>query len=125
MLSIYLNRSTDKRRVILAGLAIAAAVTTFNIPTADAQVSSGRNPWCLRDSVAAGGGGSWDCSYRTFEQCNASGRNGAEGSCVQNPNYQGGRQGNRGQGNRGQGGNTYWNDGTQQGTWGWGGGGRW
>ena len=32
------------RRIILAGLALVAAATVFDIPTADAQVSSGRNP---------------------------------------------------------------------------------
>ena len=58
------------RRIILAGLALVAAATVFDIPAADAQVSSGRNPWCIRDGV--GGPGSWDCSYHNLAQCMAS-----------------------------------------------------
>ena len=55
------------RRIILAGLALVAAATVFDIPAADAQVSSGRNPYCIRDGV--GGPGSWDCSYHNLAQC--------------------------------------------------------
>lgn len=75
------------RRIALVSLALLATVGTFEIPTAQAQVSSGRNPWCLRDGPA-GGYGSWDCSYQTFQQCEAT-RFGAGGSCSQNPNYRG------------------------------------
>ncbi len=77
------------RRVILAGLALAAAAAVFDIPAAEAQVSSGRNPWCLRDGV--GGRGNWDCSYHNRAQCEAT-ASGAGGSCTTNPNYRGGRQ---------------------------------
>jgi len=99
------------RRMVLAGLAIVAAITTFEVPTANAQVSSGRNPWCLRDGP--GGRGSWDCSYQTFEQCNFSSVYGSDGSCTRNPNYRGGGQSRNPQQE-------------PQGTWGWGGGGnRW
>ena len=80
------------RRLILAGLAMVAAVTVLEIPGAQAQVSNGRNPWCIRDG-AIGGGGSWDCSYYTFEQCRQSAE-GAGGTCSANPNYRGGRQSN-------------------------------
>ena len=34
------------KRTILAGLALAMLTTLIPIPAADAQVSSGRNPWC-------------------------------------------------------------------------------
>jgi hypothetical protein len=76
------------RRIVLAGLALAAAVTIFEVPSADAQVASPRNPWCIRDG-AIGGGGSWDCSYYTFEQCRYSAE-AAGGSCSRNPEYRGG-----------------------------------
>jgi hypothetical protein len=99
------------RRIVLAGLALVAAVTVFEIPTAEAQVSSSRNPWCIRDGNA--GGGSWDCSYYNQAQCLAS-ASGAGGWCTQNPNYGGGRQSRNPR------------RGNQEGTWGWGGnGGRW
>jgi Protein of unknown function (DUF3551) len=96
-------------RVILAGLMLMAAATIVNAPTAEAQVSSGRNPWCIRDGAL--GSGSWDCTYRTFEQCRLSAE-GAGGSCSRNPNYQGGGQPNT---RRQQ---------PPPSTWGWGGG-RW
>ncbi len=103
------------RRFILAGLVLVSAATVFDVPSADAQVSSGRNPWCLRDGPG-GGRGSWDCSYQTIQQCEAT-RFGAGGSCTQNPNYRGGRQStNPRRGNP--------DGGPQGGTWGWGGG-RW
>ncbi len=70
------------RRIILAGLALVAAVTVFEIPTAEAQVSSSRNPWCIRDGI--GGRGGWDCSYHNHAQCEAS-ASGAGGCCTPEP----------------------------------------
>jgi hypothetical protein len=113
-------------RPILAGLALVAAVTVFEIPSAQAQVSNGRNPWCIRDGAL--GAGSWDCMYYTFEQCRLSAE-GAGGSCSRNPEYRGGRQSNNPRrGNRG----NAWDGGggAYGGTWGYGGGwgpggGRW
>ncbi len=93
---------------ILAGLALAVTVTV-QIPTADAQVSSGRNPWCLRDGPM--GRGTWDCTYHNYKQCYDSSVYGSDGSCEQNPNYRGARQ-NRNSRQQQQ----------PQGTWGWGGG---
>ena len=93
------------RRFILAGLVLVSAAAVFDVPVADAQVSSGRNPWCLRR------GASWDCTYYSFQQCNESGRHGLDGMCVQNPEYRGGRQSRNPRQE-------------PQGTWGWGGG-RW
>jgi len=79
------------RRIVLAGLALAAAVTVSEVPRAEAQVTNSRNPWCLRDGVAMGRG-SWDCSYYNFRQCDDSAR-GTGGTCTPNPNYRGPRQG--------------------------------
>ncbi len=44
------------RRFILAGLVLVSAATVFDVPSADAQVSSSRNPWCLRDGPGGGRG---------------------------------------------------------------------
>ena len=77
------------RRIVLAGLALVAAVTIFEIPAAEAQFSNSRNPWCIRDGV--GGRGNWDCSYHNQAQCLAS-ASGAGGWCTTNPNYAGPRQ---------------------------------
>jgi Protein of unknown function (DUF3551) len=103
------------RRLILAGLVLVSAATVFDVPSADAQVSSPRNPWCLRDGPA-GGPGSWDCSYQTWQQCEAT-RFGAGGSCGANPNYNGPGAPDRPRQNT-------W-DGRSNGTWGRGGGNRW
>jgi Protein of unknown function (DUF3551) len=92
------------KRTILAGLALTVVTTFFHIPSAEAQVSSGRNPWCLRDGPL--GRGTWDCTYHNYKQCWDSSVFGTDGSCVENPNYRGPRQ-NRNSG------------GAQQGPWGW------
>jgi hypothetical protein len=97
-------------RFILAGLVLISAVTVFDVPTAEAQVSSSRNPWCLRDGPA-GGRGSWDCTYHNRQQCEASAF-GAGGSCTPNPNY----RGRQTKGQRQQ--QDNWGG---QGNWGWGG----
>jgi hypothetical protein len=99
------------RRLTVASLALLAAASVFEIPSAQAQVSSGRNPWCLRDGPGMGRG-SWDCSFQTFQQCEAT-RFGAGGTCTTNPNYRGGRQTKNPR-------RDQWDGGT----WGWGGG-RW
>jgi hypothetical protein len=98
------------RRIVLAGLALVAAVTVLEIPAAEAQVSSPRNPWCIRDGT--GGRGSWDCSYHNRAQCEQSAL-GAGGFCTTNPNYRGGRQSKNQR-----------RDSRDGGTWGWGSG-RW
>ncbi len=68
---------------LVVGLAIGGL--SFQSP-AEAQFSSGKNPYCMRDGMF--GAGSWDCSYYTFQQCldSASGLN---GTCQANPLYRG------------------------------------
>ena len=89
------------RRIVLAGLALVAAVSVFEVPVAQAQVSTPKNPWCIRDGN--GGPGSWDCSYYNLRQCEDSAR-GVGGSCSRNPNYRGGRRSDTRR---------------EEGTWGW------
>lgn len=72
-------------RGILVAMAGMAAVIAADVQSAQAQFSSSRNPWCIRDGI--GGRGSWDCSYHNQRQCLDS-ASGAGGWCVQNPNYQ-------------------------------------
>src|SRR5258708_847112 len=98
------------KRAILAGLALAAATTFFHVPSAEAQVSGSKNPWCLRDGPL--GRGTWDCTYYNFQQCYFSSVYGSDGSCERNPNYRGPVQNRNSRGPQG----------PQQGTWGWGGG---
>ena len=75
-------------RLILASLAAAIAILTVNAPSASAQPGNPTRPYCLRDGV--NGGGSWDCSYYSMDQCRAT-ASGAGGSCQPNPWYQGPR----------------------------------
>jgi hypothetical protein len=98
------EKERPMRRMILAGFALVAAVTVFDMPGAQAQVATPRNPWCIRDGAL--GPGSWDCSYRTFEQCRYS-VEGAGGSCSRNPEWPG------------------WGFNRRQGEEPWGGGGTW
>ena len=111
MLLVHIDKERKMRRIILAGLALVAAATVFDVPTADAQFSSPRNPWCIRDGV--NGPGTWDCTYHNRAQCEAS-QLGNGGFCTTNPNYQGGRQST----------NPRRDNPRDGGTWGWGGG-RW
>ena len=72
-------------RTVLAVVGGLAVLLAADVQSAQAQFSSSRNPWCIRDGIA--GRGSWDCSYHNRQQCLAS-ASGAGGWCVQNPNYQ-------------------------------------
>jgi hypothetical protein len=74
----------------LAALIAFAALTTVDVPSSDAQVSTPRNPWCLRDGPL--GHGTWDCTYQTLAQCRMSSNNDSDGFCTQNPNYRGKRR---------------------------------
>ncbi|HEX2082494.1 MAG TPA: DUF3551 domain-containing protein [Xanthomonadaceae bacterium] len=74
-------------RAILFGIAAVVALLAADMQSTQAQVSSGRNPWCLRDGPL--GRGTWDCSYQTLQQCRISSNNDSDGFCTRNPNYQG------------------------------------
>jgi Protein of unknown function (DUF3551) len=76
-------------RLILAGLAAAAAIFTANVETASAQAANPHRPYCLRDGV--NGPGMWDCSYYSMDQCRAT-AHGNGGSCQPNPWYVGPRR---------------------------------
>ena len=109
------------RSTILAGLMLVVAATVVEIPTAEAQVSSGRNPWCIRDGAL--GPGSWDCTYYIFEQCRYSAE-GAGGSCSRNPMYSGGPRlgfnpstGTYTSDPPGYGGGNNWGSGSSRGRW--------
>ena len=77
------------KQTILAALALAVLTTAVPTGSAVAQVSSSKNPWCLRDGPM--GRGTWDCTYYNYQQCYESSVYGTDGSCVQNPNYRGDR----------------------------------
>jgi hypothetical protein len=73
------------KRIAFLVLGLAVGGLSFQ-PSAQAQFSSSKNPYCMRGGYF--GPGSWDCSYYTFQQCldSASGLN---GTCEANPNFRG------------------------------------
>jgi hypothetical protein len=75
-------------RLILAGLAAAAAIFTASVEIASAQPGNPHRPYCLRDGV--NGAGMWDCSYYSMAQCLAT-QHGNGGLCTANPWYIGPR----------------------------------
>jgi hypothetical protein len=52
---------------LTAALGAVVVILTVGIQVAEAQVSTPRNPYCIRDGVF--GSGSWDCSYHNWQQC--------------------------------------------------------
>jgi hypothetical protein len=74
-------------RLILVGLAAVMAVLAADIESAAAQNTT--RPYCMRGGTF--GPGSWDCSYYSMQQCLAS-ASGLNGTCSENPNYQGPRR---------------------------------
>jgi hypothetical protein len=66
---------------IFAAAALAAAAISFDVPAG--QAAGWRHePWCAvfeYDDVT------WDCSYRTFEECYPNVIGGIRGSCNPNP----------------------------------------
>ena len=72
-------------RTALFAIVSVAAMLAADVQLAQAQFSSSRNPWCIRDGIS--GRGSWDCSYHNRQQCLDS-ASGAGGWCTENPNYQ-------------------------------------
>jgi hypothetical protein len=72
-------------RLAAAALGAVAVTLAAGIQVSEAQVSTPRNPYCIRDGAM--GSGSWDCSYHNWKQCYESSL-GAGGWCTENPNYQ-------------------------------------
>ena len=68
-----------------AALGAVVVILAASIQVSEAQVSTPRNPYCIRDGVF--GSGSWDCSFHNWQQCYDSSL-GAGGWCTENPNYQ-------------------------------------
>jgi hypothetical protein len=72
-------------KLTFAAAAVAAALaaaTCFDVPAASA--SGGNAPWCAVIDYGDGGV-SWECNYRTFEECYPNVIAGNKGSCNVNP----------------------------------------
>jgi len=73
-------RKTSKP--VLAAAALAVAMS-FNIPAGHAAAWR-ENPWCAVIDYGDGGV-TWECNYRTFEECYPNVLAGNKGSCNLNP----------------------------------------
>lgn len=71
---------TNLTRLLWAIAAVAIALC-FNVP---ASRAGGNAPWCAVIDYGDGGV-SWDCYYRTFEECYPNVLAGNKGSCNLNP----------------------------------------
>jgi hypothetical protein len=70
------------KTLIFAAAALAAAMG-LNIPAADAATWR-ENPWCAVIDYGDGGV-TWECNYRTFDECYPNVLAGNKGSCNLNP----------------------------------------
>ena len=61
-----------------------AAVMSLNGPAAHAAAAWRENPWCAVIDYGDGGV-TWECNYRTFEECYPNVLAGNKGSCNLNP----------------------------------------
>ena len=68
---------------IFAATALAAAVISFDVPAGQAA-GWRENPWCAVIDYGDGGV-TWECNYRTFEECYPNVLAGNKGSCNLNP----------------------------------------
>ena len=68
---------------IFAAAALAAAVISFDIPAGHAA-GWRENPWCAVIDYGDGGV-TWECNYRTFEECYPNVLAGNKGFCNLNP----------------------------------------
>jgi hypothetical protein len=70
-------------KLIFAAAAV-AAVMSLNGPAARAASAWRENPWCAVIDYGDGGV-TWECNYRTFEECYPNVLAGNKGSCNLNP----------------------------------------
>jgi hypothetical protein len=68
---------------IFAAAALTAAVISFDVPAGQAA-GWRENPWCAVIDYGDGGV-TWECNYRTFEECYPNVLAGNKGSCNLNP----------------------------------------
>lgn len=73
------------RRLGFAVAALAGLIGIVAAGTASAQPITGRGPWCV---VMSQFGGTLDCAYYSFEQCQAT-ASGVSNACTRNPWYRG------------------------------------
>jgi Protein of unknown function (DUF3551) len=70
-------------KLIFAAASV-AVVVSLNGPTAHAAAAWRENPWCAVIDYGDGGV-TWECNYRTFEECYPNVLAGNKGSCNLNP----------------------------------------
>jgi hypothetical protein len=69
---------------LIFAAAACAAVLSLDVPAAHAAAAWRENPWCAVIDYGDGGV-TWECNYRTFEECYPNVLAGNKGSCNLNP----------------------------------------
>jgi hypothetical protein len=78
--SMYVSR----HRVLSALIAIGALAAINAAPAAAGSFPAGSSPFCIRGCDFGGGGGVGDCSFSSYQQCQASAA-GRDATCATNP----------------------------------------
>jgi hypothetical protein len=71
----------------LSALAAIGALAAINAaPAAAGNIPSGSAPFCIKGCDFGGGAGSGDCSFSSYQQCQATAA-GRDATCAANPYY--------------------------------------
>jgi hypothetical protein len=73
-------------RLLSAVMAISALAAVNSAPAAAAGPPSGSAPFCIKGCDFGGGAGSGDCSFSSYQQCQATAA-GRDATCAANPYY--------------------------------------
>ena len=69
-------------RSALIGLSALTSALLLSVQPSSAQYWQGRGTWCIQPPV---GGGTWQCHYYSYNQCEATRRGAYSGGCVPSP----------------------------------------
>jgi hypothetical protein len=73
-------------RLLSALMAIGALAVVTSAPAAAGSPPSGSAPFCIKGCDFGGGAGSGDCSFSSYQQCQATAA-GRDATCAANPYY--------------------------------------
>jgi hypothetical protein len=73
-------------RFLSALIVIGALAAVYSAPAAAGSIPSGTAPFCIKGCDFGGGSGSGDCSFSSYQQCQATAA-GRDATCAANPYY--------------------------------------
>jgi hypothetical protein len=83
---MYGSLHGSRHRLLSALVAIGALAAVNSVPAAAGGLPSGSAPFCIKGCDFGGGAGSGDCSFSTYQQCQAT-ASGRDATCAANPYY--------------------------------------